>query len=412
MLTPVAVPEGPSPKTAGSTTRHISWAAPTQPASPGSIGVPDAPRSTSTSTAEATPAGVQTAKDPVLPTRTATGPLDRDPRISSGGPVGDPHEPKQQSGNINPVDHFGSHTLEPGGLVVTVNNIPYSFTPSAAALVSNGHTTPLAPKPGDSPKLTINGVTILPDTPSRVLIGHEELLGGGPTVTISGTPYALAPSGTALVAGSSTIAIRPQGTNDDENPIAPNLRGGKTTSQRTGLALVIGSATSTLYPSAQGQPPIITVNSNRYTLDPSSVFIIGTQTLAPGKPAITINSTIYSLHPVAALPTFVAPPSSSNASLPTAGEAVVTVASHVYTCHQNSPCTIGSQVLRPNGSISVGADRVVYREGGIDVVRESKVVVTPSKGEVKTSHISGLTPIGEETAPAPAAAGGADESGG
>ncbi|KAL8803921.1 MAG: hypothetical protein Q9182_002888 [Xanthomendoza sp. 2 TL-2023] len=373
MLTPVAVTDGPFPTVAGSITQHIPWTAPTQPASPGSVGVPDAPRPTSGATSA--------------------------------------HSTATNDGSHSVT---GSKTKSYSGLPLTNDYQVPSLPPSSAALVSTGHITPLAPKPGDWPQLTINGETILPDNQSRVNNDHEELPAAGPTVTIRSTPYALAPSSTALVTGSSTIGIQQQGVIVNEDSTAPNLRGVYKTPQHTGLALVIGSATSTLDPSAQDQPPIITVNSIRYTIDLSSVFTIGSQTLAPGSPAITINSTAYSLHQVAPLRTLAAPPPSPNASLPTAGEAVVTVASRVYTCHQNTPCTIASQILKPNGSITVGAEKVVYGEGGIDVVRESKVVVTPSRGEVKTSHISGLTPIGEETgtAPAPAPGRGDAESGG
>ena len=87
-----------------------------------------------------------------------------------------------------------------------------------------------------------------------------------------------------------------------------------------------------------------------------------------------------------------------------AGEVVLTIASALYTCRQNTPCTIASQILLPNGSITVGADTIVYGPAGIDVVRGTTTVVqgspSVSRGDVITSHIDGLTPIPENTAAA------------
>ncbi|KAL8839167.1 MAG: hypothetical protein Q9176_004670 [Flavoplaca citrina] len=86
-------------------------------------------------------------------------------------------------------------------------------------------------------------------------------------------------------------------------------------------------------------------------------------------------------------------------------QAAITVNSSLYTCIQNTPCTIASQVLSPNGTITAGAETLVYGPEGIDVISQTEVVQTPSVGPIITSHISGLTPIGEETA-APAVGDG------
>ncbi|KAL9036381.1 MAG: hypothetical protein Q9180_004332, partial [Flavoplaca navasiana] len=96
----------------------------------------------------------------------------------------------------------GSKTIIPGAPAVVVDDVLYSLPSSANVLISNGNTALLGAKPGNPPALTIAGQIITADARARVKIDHQELVAGGSTITISSTPYALAPSGTALVAGS------------------------------------------------------------------------------------------------------------------------------------------------------------------------------------------------------------------
>ncbi|KAI4228095.1 MAG: hypothetical protein L6R36_001875 [Xanthoria steineri] len=173
------------------------------------------------------------------------------------------------------------------------------------------------------------------------------------------------------------------------------------------LALaIIGSSTK---PTVKRQPPtIITLNSTPYTANSASAFIIGTQTLAPGSPALIIDSTVYflplpSLWPAASGSST---PVSNSSHPPMAGEIVLTIASALYTCRQDAPCTIASQILVPNGTITVGTDTIVYGPAGIDVVRATTTVIqgstSVSRGDVITSHIDGLTPTPENTVAAAA----------
>ncbi|KAL8852903.1 MAG: hypothetical protein Q9221_002279 [Calogaya cf. arnoldii] len=280
---------------------------------------------------------------------------------------------------------IGEQTLSPGGPAITISGTSYSMADGATALLVGSSTIPLNAQ-SNPPALSINGQVYSADTRPRLKFRGSEIVAGGPTITISNVPYALDPSATALYVGSGTI-VNPSiqqptsQTNppDNEEGVAPAY-------------LIIGSSTTTLQPPAKSQPQTLTINSTPYTANPSSAFIIGTQTLSPGSPAITINSTLYSLPP---LPS----PSFSSSSTPTAAQiqAAITVNSTVYTCIQNTPCTIASQVLRPNGTITVGAETLVYGPGGIDVISATAIVETASRGEIITSHVDGLVPIGEET---------------
>ncbi|KAI4259963.1 MAG: hypothetical protein L6R42_004283 [Xanthoria sp. 1 TBL-2021] len=290
---------------------------------------------------------------------------------------------------------IGEQTLSPDGPAITISE-------SATALLVGGSTIPLGAPQSDPPPISINGEIYSADTRPRLKFKGSEIVAGGAPVTINNVPYALDPSATALYMSSSAVAVSSltqqhsrQSQRPDEGALA------------SAPLIIIDSSTTTLQPSAKDQPQTITINSTPYTANPASAFIIGTQTLAPGSSAITINSTRYSLPP---LPT-TAPPSSSTPTAPQI-QAAITVNSVVYTCRQNTPCTIASQVLSPNGTITVGSETLVYGEGGIDVISQTEIVETPSLRPVITSHISGLTPIGEETATPAAGTGTGREEGG
>lgn len=568
MLTPVAMADGPSSTSAGSTTQHISWATPTQAARPGSVGIPDTPTATVGpgivndplqaapgfnkpigSLSDATSPDLPVARDPIAPVdaagqdKSSSGSSDtssenspgqeqqppadntvqdekapprnlpeqsQQPQVdfsaqlgsstgvsfgnsleqvqsypvdtaSQGGmaSLGDPPEPLHPPLIVDsdPVYHLGEDTLLPGGPTITINNVPYALassadalisgsktlelaelpsiitvpdvdgqlytaddashhvvgsktivpgapavmiddvayaTPSSAnVLVSNGNTTPLVAKPGSLPALTIAGEIITADARPRVTIDHQELIAGGSTMTISSIPYALAPSGTALVAGSSTITIKANRVDIIGKPSAPQASNGRPAFEDGELAFVVGSSTTILRPSADGAVgPVVTIDSTPYTANTASAFLIGTQTLAPGSSALTIGSIVYSIPTLFPSPS---PGSSTSPSSSVAGEVVLTVASAAYTCRQNAPCTIASQILLPNGTITVGTDMIVYGQRGIDIIRATTTVVqgssTLSRGDVITTHIDGLIPMGEERETAAAAIGlGAGES--
>ncbi|KAL8644466.1 MAG: hypothetical protein Q9226_007748, partial [Calogaya cf. arnoldii] len=311
---------------------------------------------------------------------------------------------KGQSFTADDASHYvvGSKTIIPGGPPVMIDEVVYSLPSSANVLISNDHTMPLAAKSGDSPILTIAGQIVTPDARPGVTLGDHELVAGGSTTLISSTTYALRPSETAFMAGSGTVAGQAHRAGMYENLVASQPRNGDPSYQDGALVFVIGSRTTVLRPSTgKTVAPVITINSTAYTANTASTFMVGAQTLAPGGPALTIGSTVYAL-PSPPPPLISA--SSTSLSNPAAGEIVLTVKNSAYTCRQDSPCTIASEILTPNGTITVGADTIVYGQRGIDVIRATMTVVegssTLSRGDVITSHIDGLTPIGEETAAA------------
>ncbi|KAL9595791.1 MAG: hypothetical protein Q9179_004845 [Wetmoreana sp. 5 TL-2023] len=264
-------------------------------------------------------------------------------------------------------------TLRPNGPAIVINGASFSLASGASALVFNGITTPLSFASPTPPILDINGQTYRADTRPRLQIGSVAVVAGGAPVTIDGSRYSLASSGTAFVVGSSTILA-----GDGGQPGGKGHRSGSSPAPADiSIPLVIGSKTTFLNPSKELQTG---------DASPSAFVIIASQTLRPGGQPITISGIPYSLAPLTTLPSAVP------TSTPPAGLAVLTVASQTYTCHQNANCTIAAQILSPNGSITVSGDTVKYGSTGIDIIQAPKTQ-DPQRGEVITTHIDGLTPL-------------------
>ena len=282
----------------------------------------------------------------------------------------------------------GDETLIPGEAPIVVDQITYSIAPSATALISNGQTLTPASPPENPPAITIAGKEIKADTRPRITISGQGLVAGGPTITINSVPFALAPSASALIAGSSSFSIQAQEIVKNDDPMAPNPQGDRS-HPVVDLGSIINGAFTKADPAVSPDKHLaLTINSVTYTADSSSQLIIGTQTLLPGGPAITISSQTISLP---------ASTSSPTPSTPTGPYAVVTLASQQYTCYKSSSCTIESQTLTPNGNITLsGGDEIRYGSTGIDVVEAPETrtqTQSPVVGEVITSHIEGLTPV-------------------
>lgn len=179
----------------------------------------------------------------------------------------------------------GGYTVTPGSPPVTISSTTYSVPPSGTAVIINGTPSPLPAQAGSgkAPPFVAGGATLTP---------------GSPSVTISGTTYSVAPSGTAVVVnGETSLPARP-----DTNTIAPVVEGGLTlipgggavtvsgttySAPTEGAAVVVNGATSSL-PTLSGTA---TPASPAETAQPA--LIIASQTLVPGA-AITVSGTVIS----------------------------------------------------------------------------------------------------------------------
>lgn len=176
-----------------------------------------------------------------------------------------PQNPPIQLYKPGPLSNYviEDKTLSSGGPAIILSDIIYSLAPEATAIISKGTTIPLSP-PARVPYTIINiGGRLYTRNPASnyFLVGSQTLLPGGNPISINRTPYAL-------------IYV-PQGQ-----------------------ALVIGSVTSFIVPTAIStkQPVIITLGSSIYTANAESEIVIGSQTLVPGDKAITIDHTPYYLY--------------------------------------------------------------------------------------------------------------------
>ena len=185
----------------------------------------------------------------------------------------------------------GSQTLSPGGSDIIVAGQTFSLASFGTELVMESTAIALDSGPAlatvtiplakitevpAAPAITFNGATVTRDVSSDYIIGGQTLMPGGPALTISGTVLSLAESGTVLILGSSTVSISPI----PSPPIAP----------------------------------IISIDGSVVTADPESAFVIGTQTLAPGGPAITVSGEILSLASSAADLIIISSPTSTAVS--------------------------------------------------------------------------------------------------
>jgi hypothetical protein len=117
---------------------------------------------------------------------------------------------------------------------------------------------PVSQSVGISPELdiTVDGSIISPSTAGLYLVGSQTLAVGGPAITVAGTTISMASSGVVI-----------NGHTQNSAP-ASNL---------------------------PDSPPIVTIGSSLITANPSGLYFIGTQTLAPGGPAIIDSGTTISL---------------------------------------------------------------------------------------------------------------------
>ncbi|MCJ1224451.1 hypothetical protein MMC12_001096 [Toensbergia leucococca] len=156
-------------------------------------------------------------------------------------------------------------TIVPGAPAVTISGVTVSLASSATAVVVGGSTAVLPaisePAIKPAPVLTIGSQLVTANLASEYLVGSQTLVAGGSAITVSGTVVSLAPSATAIVVGGSTAIASP---------------------------IVQTSASS---------EPVITIGGQLVTANSASNYVIGSQTLVPGAPAITLSGTLVSLAP-------------------------------------------------------------------------------------------------------------------
>ncbi len=264
-------------------------------------------------------------------------------------------------------------TLTPGGPAVTISGTRISLAPSGTQVVVGGSTIGLphtAKPPYSPPPLTLGSQAYTANSNSEYTLDGQILTPGGPAVTVSGTRLSLAPSATQVIVGSSTIRLGPLFTPPPltfgsqtftANSASDYIIDGQTlipgapsiTISGTPISLapaatqvVIGSHTINLAPATT--PPPITFNSQTFTANSLSDYIIDGQTLIPGAPAITISNTPISLAPDASA-VVIGSGTSTLRSNPTTLPFLV-IGAQTFTANAAGAYVIGSQTLTPGAS--------------------------------------------------------------
>lgn len=207
---------------------------------------------------------------------------------------------------------INGQNLTPGDQI-TVDGTPVSLAPQASALVVGSKTEPLVPSFA-LPTLTINSKVYIANRAFAYIINGQILTPSG-HMLVDGTSVFLGPQASALEAGSKisslsfalptlTIDSKVYTANSDSEYVVKGqtlTRGGQITVDGTPISLaaqasvlVIGSTTKTLLTSFA--LPSITVNSEVFTANSASAYIIKGQTLtAAGQ--ITVEGTPIFLAP-------------------------------------------------------------------------------------------------------------------
>ena len=319
-------------------------------------------------------------------------------------------------------DFPGIGRLRPGDPSKTINGVTYSLAPSAASLLRNGVAVPIKAipipdfQPQPTPNLIFGGVHHQPDSYSNFIIGDMTLSAGGPAITVSGTRISLAADRQEAVIGSSTqllirlalgasnmdrgsnIGLFTQSFGNHEAPSGdnailsfarsayiPNAAGqylvaGKTlapgaaiTVSNTRIALasdeayaVVGSSTKTLDSLEKVEGPAIQFGGSTYYPDPSSAYLIASQTLTPGG-AITVSGTPISL----ASDGEIAVIDKSTDTLLNAAPSyspIIALGSCTYTADASGNFVIESDTLTRGGIVTVSGTPISYDKNGGSVV--------------------------------------------
>lgn len=206
---------------------------------------------------------------------------------------------------------------------VTVTGLDFPTTP-AAEIAGNGNGTP-STQPPPPATVTAGSSAIQISQDSSGFIVGTQTVSVGETISVQGIPVVIQTSNgqTQVVVGSSTVPIT----------LSPSIRGPITTAP-------------------------LTIAGQTVTANGAGSFIIGTQTLAPGGPAITVSGTTVSLGPSGTI-AVINGATSTLASGPqiTAkpGPPPIIINGQTYTANSATQYIIGpGTTLTPGGTVTIG----------------------------------------------------------
>ncbi|MCJ1414358.1 hypothetical protein MMC32_000684 [Xylographa parallela] len=206
----------------------------------------------------------------------------------------------------------------PDGVTSLTASVSRNSVPLITPVTSKS--PPIRPSPATTAAalsiIALGDSTITENSVLQYTVGSKTLVPGGPAITVSGTTISLARFASAIVVNGVTQSLPTQ---------------------------VPGLQTSGLPPK-----PLITIGGVVITPSTAELYLVGTQTLVAGGPAITVAGTTISL----AASVIVAngfTQTLSPATTPSAIQPLLTIGSSTITANPSGQYLIGTQYLTPGG---------------------------------------------------------------
>lgn len=335
----------------------------------------------------------------------------------------------------------GSQTLQPGGPAINVGDgTPVSLAPSATAIVLGGQTSllPQVLQPPAPPVLTVGSSTLVPNAATQFFVAPGQTLTPGGVVTVDGTVVRLAPSASFVVIGgstqvlptgavllpttaqapqfvfgSSTITAQPAHVNPSSAPTfvlsgqtllpggaAITFSGTTLSLDPSGDVLVANGASSTLRgpTEAVSSPATIAVGNQIFSALPKPsgpAFVVASETLFAGGPAITVSGTTLSLGPSASFIVINHATSTlADAAIPTlTGAPSLTIGDVTFRPLPGTATEylIGSILLTAGGSIVVSGTTISLAPEATELVVNGQTSAIPRTVQPVTTNPPLLT---------------------
>ena len=249
----------------------------------------------------------------------------------------------------NAASNFVIHgtTVAPGGPAATIDGTVVSIPPGGTVAVINGATQSIDRAPGGgvyTPVLTVDGSTVTAGPGGSFVLSGQNLVPGGPPVTVNGHTISLfGPAPSAAVIDGKTQLLVP-------------------------VPVPTGGASG-----AGNSPVILTFGGHTYTANSAGSFVLGSQTLVPGGPAVTVDGTTLSLLPT---PTAAVIDGSTESLVPAVTAvptAVIMIGGKTYTADAGGKFVVDGTTISPGGSAVVAASAT---ETSVDVLGGSSTSIS------------------------------------
>lgn len=290
--------------------------------------------------------------------------------------------------------------ITPGGPTQLISGTPISLGQSGIIYIGDSTINLLAAQTGPASAVLLTaGGQLFTANPSGFDIGNLRIAPGEPAVTISGTPISLASSG-VLVIGDSTVSLQqgqtpvpkvftfadktftanPTGFNIGDSRIGPGsptitISGTPVFLDPSGI-LVIGSLTRSLSATTT-QPPsarIFTVGGQSFSVDPTGFNVAGSKVVPGGTPVILSGTTVY-LSPSGVLN--IGDSAISLPTLQTAAPRVYTIGGLTITAESSGAVLIGRTTIFPGGlGATISGTPISLAPSGVIVIGSSTYTIS------------------------------------